>query len=134
MTYTQWLANVYPAYPKAILDYYRNLERSDFYCNRAAPDPLWTNHLLYQMPGAMHLDLAYNSWPYQPDATALPSFLANDTGHLPNPTILFLSSFGFPMHSWAYDCWTGLEQPSDLKIKPRKSYWTGKPRHRRNLP
>lgn len=134
MTYTQWLATEYPAFPKPVLDYYRNAERSAFIANRSAPDPIWTNHAIYQMPAAMHLDLLYSTWPDQPNRNTPPSFIDNDTAHLPTRTLVFWSIIGFPLHSWVLDCWNGLEEPSDLKIKPRRSYWTGKPQHRRNLP
>lgn len=134
MTYTQWLANEYPALDQQTQAYYRNALLSTFVANQAAPEPVWTNHLAYPMPGFLHLDQLYTSWPDQPNRFTPPSFLPNFEGYLPPHTFCFLNPMGFELHSWTLDVWLGYEDPSEAKLKPRRTYWTGKPRARRNLP
>lgn len=134
MTYTQWLESEYRNTPELMASHYHNHLHWAFVCNISAPEPVWTNHLCYPMPGFQHLDQAYNSWPAQPTRDTPPSFLQNEPPDLPPYTVCFLNSMGFPMRSFCLDVWTGLEEPSEALIKPRRSYWTGIPQKRRNLP
>lgn len=129
-----WLSGPYHELPQTTLDFYHNLHLVNFATNKDAPEPYWNTWPAVQKPAMCYNDLTFaqGSWP--PPTSSSPSLIENDPGYLPETSASWLPVIGIPLHSYVLESSsTPLEQLRPA-LRPQRSYWTGKPARRRNLP
>lgn len=134
MAWAAWQREGYQNLPQELLDFYHSFQQTYMATNENDDWAYLGGYRKIQTPAMAYTDLAYVQETDSPHAYPWPSFTKNDPAYLPEYSVTFLRLADFARHSLVLDTYLGYYPVSPRSIKPPRSYWTGKPARRRNLP